>query len=274
MQHRVYMKRIKDPILTESKRKLETAALTIAGSDSCGGAGIQADLATFKAHGTYAATVITALTAQNTLAVHAVQSATTDIIVAQLNAVLDDLPIRAIKTGMLPDAAAIEAVAETLQSRAANIPLVVDPVLVATSGAALTVEDTVTALRTRLIPIATLVTPNLVEARALSPDASDPLDAGRELLSLGCQAVLLKGGHGQASTITDRLLDEAGTHTFEHRAREGEYHGTGCVLSAAITANLAQGDSLEDAVKKGIGFVQKSIASARLPLAGALHLIT
>ncbi len=248
--------------------------MTIAGSDSCGGAGIQADLATFKAHDVYATSVITALTAQNTLAVHTVQPASTDMIVAQLNAVLDDIPVRAIKTGMLPDAAAIEAVADTLEARAAHIPLVVDPVLVATSGASLTLEDTVAALRKRLIPLATLVTPNLAEAKALCPDAADHQAAAQAFLQLGCQAVLLKGGHGQAATITDWLVDESGARAFEHPALVGEFHGTGCVLSAAITANLSKGVGLQQSVEEGIGFVQQSIAAARLPLAGELHLIT
>lgn len=261
--------------MNASHRKIEFAALTIAGSDSCGGAGIQADLATFQDLGVFGASVVTAVTAQNTVAVHASEAISAEIINAQLNAVLDDLPIRAIKTGMLPDARSIETISATLERRCRDIPLIVDPVLVATSGGSLTTEDTVAALKQQLFPLATLITPNLDEAAALTATSSGhPDDMAQELLSSGCKAVLLKGGHGVSETITDLLLMDNGSYRFEHPARAGEFHGTGCVLSSAITANLARGAGLKDAVESGINYVQTAISKARLPLEGKLHIIT
>lgn len=255
------------------KPTIETAALTIAGSDSCGGAGVQADLKTFERLGVYGASVITAITAQNTVAVHATQAVRAEIIAAQLEAVLDDLPVRAIKTGMLPDAAAIEAISAILERRCDGIPLIVDPVLVATSGASLTLEDTVTALQQRLIPLATLVTPNIAEARSLGDGGDDAVAAARGLLSLGCSAVLLKGGHGASDLVTDWLLSARGETRFDHPNAPGDYHGTGCVLSSAIAARMAMGVELQDAVRDGINHVQSAIANARRPLAGDLHLL-
>ncbi len=259
-------------MIDESNPKLTTAALTIAGSDSCGGAGIQADLRTFHTLGVHGASVVTAVTAQNTLKVSATQPISAAVIVAQLEAVLDDLPIRAIKTGMLPDAAAIESVSEIFQSRCSNVPLIVDPVLIATSGASLTVEDTISALRDHLFPLASLITPNLAEAAALSA-SEDPIEGARGLLDTGCGGVLLKGGHGEADTIVDRLITAQGMARFEHANQPGEYHGTGCTLSAAIAARMALGASLFEAVEFGIEHVQGAIAEARLPLKGNLHLL-
>ena len=201
-----------------------------------------------------------------------------EVLVKQLHAVLDDLPIRAIKTGMFPDAAAIYAVSDVLRSRCKGIPLIVDPVLVASSGAALTNEDTVNALRQHLIPLATLLTPNLQEAGALAANkANGPTGietAARSLLALGCGAVLLKGGHGEGDLITDLLLTSEERLAFQHPTAAGEYHGTGCMLSAAIAAAMAKGDSLEQAVGSAIDHVQAAIANARLPVRGTLHLIS
>jgi len=261
--------------LTETGKRIETTVLTIAGSDSCGGAGIQADLRTFAAFGVHGASVITAVTAQNTVEVRETQAISGKVIAAQLNAVLDDLPIGAIKTGMLPDAVAIEVVADILGSRCKEIPLIVDPVLVASSGAALTVEDTVTALQHRLFPLATLVTPNLSEARTLSGSGpgTPPAEVAGCLLTHGCNAVLLKGGHGESQIVVDRLTTADGETTFEHPYVPGDYHGTGCVLSSAIAAQMARGVGLKDAVRSGIEHVQSAIATARLPRTGKLHLL-
>lgn len=258
------------------KPTIDRAALTIAGSDSCGGAGIQADLKTFHDFNIYGASVITALTAQNTRAVTLAEGVSPQMIAAQLEAVLDDLPITAIKTGMLPDAAAVEILGEILARRCAGVPLVVDPVLVATSGASLTLEDTIQALRDHLIPLATLVTPNLAEAEALTgePPDGDPRRTADPLLALGCRAVLVKGGHGERATMTDWLVSDSALTPLEHPGAAGEYHGTGCVLSSAIAAALAGGRELEQAVADGVAHVQSAIAGARLPLAGDLHLIT
>lgn len=253
--------------------KIETAALTIAGSDSCGGAGIQADLKTFEHFGVYGASVITAITAQNTIAVHATEAVSAENITAQLYAVLDDIPVRAIKTGMLPDAAAIKAVSEVLRNRCKGLPLIVDPVLVATSGAALTVEDTINALKDQLIPLATIVTPNLEEAIALATNSTEPADAAHELLSLGCGAVLLKGGHGSSDQVTDVLLTSDQEIAFSHPHIPGDYHGTGCTLSAAIAALMANGANPEDSVRDGIEHVHEKIRHGRLPTSGNLHIL-
>lgn len=259
--------------MSKSSNKLEAAVLTIAGSDSCGGAGVQADLKTFHALGVYGSSVITAITAQNTLAVHAAEAVSPDLIAAQLNAVLDDLPIRAIKTGMLADAATVRVVSDIISCRCQNIPLIVDPVLVATSGNALTLEDTITALREDLIPLATLVTPNLEETRALAANESSAKAAAREILSLGCRAVLLKGGHYQDQHLEDWLITPREEIAFPHPRLAGEYHGTGCTLSAAIAAFMASGLDLNRSVSDGIEHVQEKLQAARLPKAGSLHLL-
>lgn len=253
--------------------RLRIAALTIAGSDSCGGAGIQADLKTFHAFGVYGASAITALTAQNTLGVHSILSVDDGFLAAQLEAVLDDLPIRAIKTGMLPGPGAIETICGVLERRCPETPLIVDPVLVATSGSALTVEDTVAALKGRLLPLASLVTPNLEEASALSDGARDPLEAANTILGSGCGAVLIKDGHGSDSLVRDRLVTATASREFVHPRRKGEFHGTGCTLSAAITALLALGRSLEEAVETAVEFLQGRIAAARLPRKGKINLL-
>jgi hydroxymethylpyrimidine/phosphomethylpyrimidine kinase len=192
-----------------------------------------------------------------------------------LNAVLDDLPIGAIKTGMLPNVAVIDVVADILKSRCKGIPLIVDPVLVATSGANLTVEDTASALQRRLFPLASLITPNLAEAGILSGagSAAQTTEVAGRLLAYGCRAVLLKGGHGEAETMVDLLISKDGETAFEHPAMPGDFHGTGCVLSAAIAAQMALGAGLEDAVRSGIEHVQSAIANARLPLSGNLHIL-
>lgn len=260
-----------------SIRKLSHCALSIAGSDSCGGAGIQADLKTFSAFGVYGASVVTALTAQNTLGVSAVIRVTSRFVLAQLDAVLEDLPVAAIKTGMLPDAAAIKRIATRLASFDRAFPLVVDPVLVATSGAPLVGKQALESLKRTLLPLTSLVTPNLVEAAVLTrrkvTSIRDMEDAGRALLDMGCTAVLMKGGHLSGRKMTDLLITAEGIERYSHAARAGQFHGTGCTLSASITAGLAKGENLGSAVEAAIRYVQSCIQRSRRPLKGSINLL-
>lgn len=255
---------------------LSTAALTIAGSDSCGGAGIQADLKTFAAHGVYGASVVTALTAQNTRGVISVLPTPAGEVARQLQCVLEDLPVRAIKTGMLGSPGTINAVADILQDTAPGIPLVMDPVMVATSGASLADTETIDAMR-RLLREAALVTPNLPELAALAgrkvETGQDLRAAGQTLLDAGCRAVLLKGGHLPGAKVTDLLLTATGERAWTHPRLEGEYHGTGCTLSAAIAAGLARGADLESATGAAIDYLGRAMRAGRLPLAGSLILL-
>ena len=243
------------------------AALTIAGSDSSGGAGIQADLKTFAALGVYGASVITALTAQNTTGVTGIHPVPAGFVTAQLEAVLSDLDIDAIKIGMVADAAIIHAIAATLK-RVAPKAVVLDPVMVATSGDRLLAADAVDALRTELCPIATIITPNLPEAAALLNEkvASDTaaIEAqGRRLLALGAGAVLIKGGHGEGPESIDMLVTATGLETLSAaRVATKNTHGTGCSLSSAIAAGLAKGDDLATAVRNAKAFVSAAIAAA------------
>jgi hydroxymethylpyrimidine/phosphomethylpyrimidine kinase len=243
-------------------------ALTIAGSDSSGGAGIQADLKTFSAFGVYGASVITALTAQNTVGVTAVEPVAAAFVVAQMDAVLSDLAVGAIKTGMLANAAIVEAVADRL-SDGARRPLVVDPVMVATSGDVLIAPDAVDALKRRLFPQALLITPNLPEAACLlgAREATSETEVAAQaeaLLALGCGAVLLKGGHGSGATALDVLCDATGIERFVRpRVDTRHTHGTGCTLSAAIAALLAQGVGLREAVGRAKAFVWQALHAGR-----------
>lgn len=252
---------------------LETAALTIAGSDSSGGAGIQADLASFFRSGVYGASAITALTAQNTLGVTEVQTSSPEFVHAQLRAVFEDLPIRAAKTGMLANAGITGVVAEFMET--VDTALVVDPVMIATSGARLLDEDAIEILRQRLLPRATLVTPNLPEARALAglPDEDDPRRLGEAMLRAGCRAVLVKGGHGSGETVADWLSMAEGQQVFRHPRVPAQIHGTGCYLSAGITAGLAKGMELAEAVAAASDALQEAIAGARKPVKGELLLL-
>lgn len=241
-------------------------ALTIAGSDSGGGAGIQADLKTFSALGVYGASVITALTAQNTRAVTRVEPASPAMIAAQIAAVFDDLDIRAVKLGMLGAGDAIRTVAAGLRAR--TVPIVLDPVMIAKSGDALLPDEAVGTLRTDLLPMATLLTPNLPEAARLldcapAQDEAAMQDQGRALLALGATAVLMKGGHGAGDICTDLLITADGTLrlTAPRRATRNT-HGTGCTLSAAVAAGLAQGMGLAAAVPRAHGYLQGAIAAA------------
>lgn len=241
-------------------------ALTIAGSDSGGGAGIQADLKTFSALGVYGASVITAITAQNTRAVTAVHMVPTDVIRAQLAAIFDDLPPQTVKIGMLGDVATIATVADFL---GAHLPpaLVIDPVMVAKSGDKLLEDDAIAALRERLLPLASLITPNLPEAQVLTglaiANRDDMRRAAEALLQGGARAVLLKGGHLDDAQSDDLLASASGEQWLaapRHPSRNT--HGTGCTLSAAIAAGLAKGLPLAQAVSDAKSYISAAIAAA------------
>ncbi len=242
-------------------------ALTIAGSDSSGGAGIQADLKSFAALGVYGASVITALTAQNTRGVSGIHQVPAEFITAQIDAVFSDLAVSAVKIGMVAQLAAIEAIAAGLARWSPN-HVVLDPVMVATSGDRLLAADAVEALRTQLIPRASLMTPNLPEAAALldEPVAVDRAtieDQGRRLLAMGCSAVLIKGGHGQGAESIDYLVTASHIIALAApRIATKNTHGTGCSLSAAIAAGLAKGEDMETAVRNAKAWVSAAIAAA------------
>lgn len=241
-------------------------ALTIAGSDPGGGAGIQADLKTFQAFGVFGTTVIVALTAQNTLGVSGVHAVPVDFVRAQLEALAADLPPRALKTGMLATKALVEAVAGFI-ARQQWRAYVLDPVMVATSGDRLLDAEAEEAVRRLLLPLAAIVTPNLDEAELLVGhpvrDVAAMERAGSELLALGARAALLKGGHLVGDTLVDILVTPNATVRYESpRLHTRSTHGTGCTLSAAITAGLAHGRSLEQAVPAALDFVARAIAAA------------
>jgi hydroxymethylpyrimidine/phosphomethylpyrimidine kinase len=241
--------------------------LIVAGSDSGGGAGIQADIKTVTMLDAYAATAITALTAQNTEGVFGVLPIPPEFVSRQIELVLDDIGADAIKTGMLHDAAVIEAVAAALQRHAPNVPLVVDPVMVAKGGARLIDPDAVDALKRLLIARAAVVTPNLPEAEALCGavigNVTAMRAAGETLLTLGCKAVLVKGGHLPGDAVSDVLVSASGMRVWESpRIDTRHTHGTGCTLASAIAAGLAQGLGVESAVDRARAYVQRAIASA------------
>jgi len=242
-------------------------ALTIAGSDSGGGAGIQADIKAFSACGVYGASVITALTAQNTRGVTGIHEVPPDFVTAQIDAVFSDLAIKAVKIGMVSQREVIEAIVAGLD-RWSPPHVVVDPVMVATSGDRLLVADALDALRRLLIPRATIITPNLPEAAALldAPVAVSEAEIakqGEQLLALGCAAVLIKGGHGDGPESTDYLCRRGGVvRLAAPRIATRNTHGTGCTLSSAIAAGLAKGLSLEEAVREAKAYISAAIAAA------------
>jgi hydroxymethylpyrimidine/phosphomethylpyrimidine kinase len=251
-------------------------ALTIAGSDSSGGAGIQADLKTFSALGVYGASVITALTAQNTLGVDAIHDVPPDFIAAQMDAVFSDLKVDAVKIGMLSQAAVIETVTQRLDHWRAS-KIVLDPVMVATSGDRLLTPDAIDVLKRVLIPRALVITPNLPEAAALldSPPARNEAEMraqGERLLALGAQAVLIKGGHGDGAESVDLLIEASScTRLAAPRIATRNTHGTGCTLSSAIAAGLASGLDLAGAVRAAKGFVSGAIEASERLNVGAGH---
>ena len=241
--------------------------LIIAGSDSGGGAGIQADIKTITMLDAYAATAITALTAQNTEGVFGVLPVPPDFIRQQIEVVLDDIGADAIKTGMLHDLPVIETIAAVLDERAAGVPLVVDPVMVAKGGARLIHPDAVDGLKRLLIAHADIFTPNLAEAEILCgktiANLAEMRAAGEGLLKLGCRAVLVKGGHLTGETVSDVLVTCRGSRVWESpRLKTRHTHGTGCTLASAIAAGLAQKMNVEDAVDRARTYVQRAIACA------------
>lgn len=242
--------------------------LIVAGSDSGGGAGIQADLKTVSMLGGYGATAVTALTAQDTTGVHAVRGIEPDFVRAQMLAVLGDLGADAVKTGMLHRAETIRVVAETLLEHAAGVPLVVDPVLWATSGAALFEPEAVAAYRDHLLRIASVITPNAPEAEALTGlevrSLAGQEKAARALLELGATAALVKGGHLDADPVQDVLIARTGERVVlsTPRQRTRSTHGTGCTLASALATGLAAGRGLEDALRLAHAYVVEAIRSA------------
>jgi hydroxymethylpyrimidine/phosphomethylpyrimidine kinase len=241
--------------------------LTIAGSDSSGGAGIQADLKTFAALGVYGASAITALTAQNTKGVSGIHPVPAEFVTAQIDAVFSDLDVGAVKIGMVAHADSIDEIATSLK-RWSPRHVVLDPVMVATSGDRLLAAEAVEALRTRLIPLASVITPNLPEAAALLDEPIADSEAeiesqGRRLLALGCRAVLIKGGHGQGIESIDYLVSADGTTALAApRVATQNTHGTGCSLSSAVAAELANGEDLTNAVRNAKVWISAAIAAA------------
>ncbi len=250
--------------------RLPTRVLTIAGSDSGGGAGIQADLKAFAAHGAYGMSALTAVTAQNTRGVLAVEALPAALVAAQIDAVFSDLGVDAVKIGMLANAELAATVADRLTVHAGP-PVVLDPVMVAASGDPLLADDAVEVIRQRLAPLATLLTPNLPEAERLAGERAESEEEreglARRLGGRG-RAVLLKGGHAPGDPVVDLLWDGERIHRFAHaRLVTRATHGTGCTLSSAIAARLARGDGLVAAVEGAIGYLHEAIRRAA-PLGG------
>lgn len=258
------------------KQPIPDIALTIAGSDSGGGAGIQADLRTFAAFGIHGVCAITAVTAQNTRGVTAIHALPRAMLRAQLDAVLTDFRVRAIKIGMLATPSLAREVAAVL-ARYPRIPVILDPVLVATTGAQLAKTDLAEALLKHLLTSADLLTPNLPEAERMLDrkieTTADMHSAATALIARGARAVLLKGGHLPGKEISDLLLTANGEHWFHQRRIPGESHGTGCSLSSAIAAGIAHGKPLDDAVENAIGFVHAALRAGYRPGKGALRVL-
>lgn len=251
-------------------------ALTIAGSDSGGGAGIQADLKTFHAREVHGLSVIAAITSQNTRGVTAVHTVPLKHIRSQIEAVFDDFPIGAVKTGMLGSASVTRLVAKEMRLRKPAW-LVVDPVMISTSGARLLDEDAVQAMVDELIPLADVLTPNLPEAEALlgrrlrKPEQFDR--AGEALLALGARSVLLKGGHSNEHDVVDRFYDGDGVVELRYPRLPLEGHGTGCTLASAIAAELARGHAPRSAVRRAVGYVHRALERGYQPGGGEVHVL-
>jgi hydroxymethylpyrimidine/phosphomethylpyrimidine kinase len=252
------------------------SVLTVAGSDSGGGAGIQADLKTFAAHDVHGLSAIAALTAQNTCGVSAVHVPPREFLTAQLDACFEDFDIRASKIGMLADAGVVEIVAQSLHRHGAR-QLVLDPVMISSSGARLLTTDAVQALRERLIPLASVLTPNLPEAEALLGSTirhpADMRQAARALLALGSRSVLLKGGHLPSGDAIDLYVDADDCVEFRHERLAIDGHGTGCTLSAAIAARLALGDDRIAACRAACDYVHAALRHAYRPGRGELSVL-
>jgi hydroxymethylpyrimidine/phosphomethylpyrimidine kinase len=256
---------------------LPPAVLIIAGSDSGGGAGLQADLRTLAAHGVHGLCVVTAVTAQNSREVSAIQTVTPRVVAAQLDAVFSDFRIRSVKIGMLATASIVRTVASAL-ARHPRIKVVLDPVLVATTGAGLARGNLGSALRRHLLARADLLTPNIPEAESLlgrKLSGADALpSAASDLMMLGARAVLLKGGHLPGHRVSDLLVTRDGRLRWFHHARvPAEGHGTGCTLSSAIAARLALGDEIDAAVAESIDYVNRALRKGYRPGLGRLRFL-
>lgn len=254
----------------------QACALTIAGSDSGGGAGIQADLKTFAAHGIHGLSALAALTAQHTRGVTAVHVPPTTFLRAQIDACFDDFHIGAVKIGMLANARVIRAVADALEQWKPQF-IVLDPVMVASSGARLLETAALDALQSRLLPLCSVLTPNIPEAELLlgsSIDSQDEADAAlQELLALGASAVLLKGGHLKGRRMVDRLHDGRQVHEFAHPRLKVEGHGTGCTLASAIAANACLGMALPQACADAADYVHGALLGAYRPGKGTVSVL-
>jgi hydroxymethylpyrimidine/phosphomethylpyrimidine kinase len=250
--------------------------LSIAGSDPSGGAGIQADLKAFAACGVYGMAAITALTAQNTQGVVGVHAVPPDFVASQIRTILADIRVDAIKIGMIANAGIAEAVADVLASQS-GIPIVLDPVMVAKGGAPLLADNAVIAMRGRLLPLATLLTPNIPEAATLLGEAEADsrdvmLEQASRLMQLGAGAVLVKGGHLQSAESPDVLVTAQGATWFEsERIATRNTHGTGCTLSSAIAAGLAKGLTMEDAVAAAKTYIRGAVRGADMLSVGTGH---
>ena len=247
--------------------QLAGRVLIVAGSDSGGGAGIQADIKTVTALGAYAMTAISALTAQDTTGVAGVLGVEPAFIAQQMEMVLDDIGADAVKTGMLHNSAVIQTVSDVLTAKAAAIPVVVDPVMFAKGGHALLEPEAMTALKSRLMPLAAVITPNVPEAEAIAGTTIRTVDdmraAAAAIIALGPRAVLLKGGHMEGELVTDILCDAGGMEEFSHPRIESRHtHGTGCTLASAVAAGLAQGLDLSTAVGRARAYVLEAIRTA------------
>jgi hydroxymethylpyrimidine/phosphomethylpyrimidine kinase len=258
-------------------RNAPPIVLTIAGSDSGSGAGIQADLKTFHAHRVHGLSAITAVTSQNTRGVTAVHPVPLSHIRSQIAAVFDDFPVAAVKTGMLGSAAIVRLVAREMAARKPAW-LVVDPVMIATSGARLLDESAVAVLVNELLPLADVLTPNLPEAEALLGhpirSAKDCARAGNELRELGVRSVLLKGGHGGGREVVDRLFDARGVMELRHPRLKLEAHGTGCTLASAVAAELARGQLPRRAARRAVAYVQRALALGYQPGGAPLRVLS
>jgi hydroxymethylpyrimidine/phosphomethylpyrimidine kinase len=253
--------------MSESNNSLHGRVLIVAGSDSSGGAGIQADIKTVTALRGYAATAITAVTVQDTAGVSAIIDIAPGVVADQMRAVLDDIGADAIKIGMVHSAEIIEAIADVLDDTSRTIPIVVDPVMAAKGGAALIEYDASQAFRARLLLRTTLITPNIPEAEALTGfkigSVEDMIHAAEMLVTYGAPAVLVTGGHGKGDTVTDVLVADAGTEQLKSlRIDTMHTHGTGCTLASAIATGLAQGLDLSAAVHRARAYVFEAIRTA------------
>lgn len=250
------------------KKYTYPSVMTVAGFDGSGGAGIQADIKTFSALGCYATSVLTALPVQNTTGVRKIYPIPIEAVSDQIEAVLDDIFPQAIKIGMVHTPQLVEAIAATL-GRYQKIPVVFDPVMVATSGHRLIEEETITTITEKLFPIADIITPNMDEASLLAgmevKTLEDMRTAGEKILTYGCKNILLKGGHQESPTVTSLFFDENGSqHSFEtEKLATVNTHGSGCTLSSAIAAYLARGEALYDAVALAQDYVFEAISSGK-----------